>query len=332
MSVEEHADSDSERVSRPRPPLAGRPKVMIRPRSGPDNDLQGKPYLMRPRKTLEEKEAEYEAARARIFGLDTDAGPEGPCPMVGAGQAGSISLPGAAAMDDPQRQGCGGRLEMKAVMKKPDEQLDPDYNRNIRWHIGGYPAGGVNGTGSGAGIINGGLLAGGWARPANVRRAPSGPHLPRELVSQRRMTGSVLEWKGKYGWIQPTEPVQHPKARIHQGRIFVSMIDLVDGESLENGAAVEFYLFHDAAGLGAEECAVVGRDATDLAKAVVETGRSAVGSAIAAAAEVAPGSAEGELAAASAEPAPCSNAEASEAASEGIAPASSNADSIHEKS
>merc|ERR1712014_427405 len=85
---------------------------------------------------------------------------------------------------------------------------------------------------------------------------PSGPHLPRKLVSQVRMRGQVIEWKGKYGWIQPENSIQHPKAAKHQGKVFVSVSDLLDVQSLEPGSFCEFYLFEDDAGLGAEDCSV----------------------------------------------------------------------------
>ncbi|CAE7349288.1 unnamed protein product, partial [Symbiodinium microadriaticum] len=58
---------------------------------------------------------------------------------------------------------------------------------------------------------------------------PSGPNLSRARISTEPVTGEVVEWKGKYGWIQPTVPVEHPMSDKHQGRIYVSMSDLQGG-------------------------------------------------------------------------------------------------------
>jgi len=68
------------------------------------------------------------------------------------------------------------------------------------------------------------------------------------------VVGEVLEWKGKYGWIQPLEPFDHPKARMRNGRIFVSRTDLASARELAPGTLCHFYVFEDEAGLGAEEC------------------------------------------------------------------------------
>ena len=40
------------------------------------------------------------------------------------------------------------------------------------------------------------------------------------------MTGEMVEWKGKYGWIKPHEPVDHPAAGAHRGRLYVHLVDL----------------------------------------------------------------------------------------------------------
>merc|ERR1719162_2657641 len=35
-------------------------------------------------------------------------------------------------------------------------------------------------------------------------KGPSGPNLPRSRITEEPVTGEVIAWKGKYGWIQPT--------------------------------------------------------------------------------------------------------------------------------
>eukprot|EP00927_Polykrikos_kofoidii_P080611 TRINITY_DN77506_c0_g1_i1.p1 TRINITY_DN77506_c0_g1~~TRINITY_DN77506_c0_g1_i1.p1 ORF type:complete len:207 (+),score=24.35 TRINITY_DN77506_c0_g1_i1:83-622(+) len=80
--------------------------------------------------------------------------------------------------------------------------------------------------------------------------------LPRETVSDDIITGTVLEWKGKFGWIMPAEPVDHEKASRHGGKIFASQDDLVDVEALSPGDTCEFSLWEDANGLGAGDIIV----------------------------------------------------------------------------
>lgn len=99
----------------------------------------------------------------------------------------------------------------------------------------------------------------GWGS-SSQKAQPSGPNLARTRVSEEIVKGHVLEWKGKYGWILPMAPVQHPKAFKHQGKIFISQTDL-DGKcrALAPGIQCEFYIFEDEAGIGAEKCKPVER-------------------------------------------------------------------------
>eukprot|EP00931_Biecheleriopsis_adriatica_P042458 TRINITY_DN241_c0_g1_i1.p1 TRINITY_DN241_c0_g1~~TRINITY_DN241_c0_g1_i1.p1 ORF type:complete len:120 (+),score=28.79 TRINITY_DN241_c0_g1_i1:28-360(+) len=87
------------------------------------------------------------------------------------------------------------------------------------------------------------------------KRGPSGPSLTRTRITQDPVTGEVAEWKGKYGWIQPTVPVEHASANPkHQGKIYVSMTDLQGGlQALTVGSLCQFHVFSDSSGLGAEE-------------------------------------------------------------------------------
>lgn len=87
---------------------------------------------------------------------------------------------------------------------------------------------------------------------------PSGPDLPRKRVSTAKVEGKVIEWKGKYGWIQPNQPVRHPKAPQRQGRIFVSKTDIGEGLwELAPNTLCTFHVFEDEAGLGAEDVVIV---------------------------------------------------------------------------
>jgi len=88
--------------------------------------------------------------------------------------------------------------------------------------------------------------------------------LPRTRVSAEKFTGTVVSWKGKYGWIKPGEEIAHEKAAKHNGNLFVGLNDLEGRTSLQAGAPVEFHICEDDDGLGAEE--------------VVQTGPGAAGS------------------------------------------------------
>lgn len=86
---------------------------------------------------------------------------------------------------------------------------------------------------------------------------PSGPNLARRRVMDHKISGSVESWSNTYGWIRPFQHVGHPKANKHGGKLYIHAKDLVGGVGfLPTGASVEFYVFEDDAGLGAEECAL----------------------------------------------------------------------------
>jgi len=95
--------------------------------------------------------------------------------------------------------------------------------------------------------------------------------LPRTRLSAAKFQGTVTMWKGKYGWITPAEEIAHAKAKMNSGGLFVS-IDDIPGSSLEIGAPVEFHIFEDTSGLGAEEVGVLGA-ATAAGTATAEQAR-----------------------------------------------------------
>jgi len=76
---------------------------------------------------------------------------------------------------------------------------------------------------------------------------------PRERVVAGRVTGKVLNWKGKFGWVMPDAPIDHPMAGQRGGRIYLDQID-VEKELSGPGAAVSFFVYQDESGLGAEHC------------------------------------------------------------------------------
>ena len=75
-------------------------------------------------------------------------------------------------------------------------------------------------------------------------------------MSYCKYSGRVAEWKGLYGWITPDQSIDHPAARKHQGRLYVSKTDLLDTSRPMPGDFCRFYVFKDASGLGAEEVSI----------------------------------------------------------------------------
>jgi len=68
-----------------------------------------------------------------------------------------------------------------------------------------------------------------------------------------RLTGTISDWKGKFGWIQPDKPITHPQAKMHKGLVYLSQMD-VEAEISGIGAAVSFFVYADGTGLGATNC------------------------------------------------------------------------------
>jgi len=66
------------------------------------------------------------------------------------------------------------------------------------------------------------------------------------------LTGSIISWKGHFGWIRPDVPINHPEAVKHANKIYVSRSDVASWEDLEPGTRVTFTAYADGEGLGAE--------------------------------------------------------------------------------
>merc|ERR1711879_1137522 len=83
----------------------------------------------------------------------------------------------------------------------------------------------------------------------------------KQRLTTSPMTGTVAEWKEKYGWITPHTPITHPAAQKNiakAGMVFVSVKDLVGGRtSLDVGSTVSFMLCADTAGVRGEEVTCV---------------------------------------------------------------------------
>lgn len=101
------------------------------------------------------------------------------------------------------------------------------------------------------GCAKGGFGKGGKSDHPN---AGKGHLLPRTRISEAPFSGTVSEWKGKFGWIQCAEPIEHPKAAKNRGMLFCGSDDHTGGPGgLPAGSTVEFHIYEDSSGLGAEE-------------------------------------------------------------------------------
>eukprot|EP00435_Cladocopium_sp_Y103_P032430 s1165_g8.t1 len=77
----------------------------------------------------------------------------------------------------------------------------------------------------------------------------------RQRLTSTPVVGKVVEWKKTHGWIEPECSIDHPDIGKHQGHIFVHGEDIVPKRrGLVAGSMVEFILYFDGHGLGAEEC------------------------------------------------------------------------------
>lgn len=94
--------------------------------------------------------------------------------------------------------------------------------------------------------------SGGWEDQSAA--SYGGPNLARTRLSAEPFSGHVVEWKGKMGWIQPDEEIEHPKANEHKGHLYLHQKDVLEGMALEVGKQVCFHIYEDESGLGAEEC------------------------------------------------------------------------------
>lgn len=84
-------------------------------------------------------------------------------------------------------------------------------------------------------------------------KGPSGPK-PREQVSATPIAGTVSEWRYGWGWITPSEKVEHEMAEKNKGRIFLHKSDWQGSDQVAVGTSVTFTVYSDSSGLGAENC------------------------------------------------------------------------------
>lgn len=73
-----------------------------------------------------------------------------------------------------------------------------------------------------------------------------------------RCTGLVTEWRGYMGWIKPFRKIKHEQADKHNGLVYLNAKDVaeVGGKqvAMKEGKVVDFKVYADGDGLGAEDC------------------------------------------------------------------------------
>eukprot|EP00434_Breviolum_minutum_P009398 symbB.v1.2.008276.t1/scaffold519.1/size192877/4 len=79
----------------------------------------------------------------------------------------------------------------------------------------------------------------------------------RRRIRETRFVGLVTEWRGYMGWLQPLSKIEHEQASRHWRLLYLSQNDVmaVDGVApwIRAGRIVDFYVYSDMDGLGAEE-------------------------------------------------------------------------------
>lgn len=83
--------------------------------------------------------------------------------------------------------------------------------------------------------------------PSNLRSA-------RRRITGSRVTGLVVQWTDKFGWIQPDQHIDHPLAKKHCGKIYIATEDVMLCKNIEAGTRCSFHVYSDYDYLGAEEC------------------------------------------------------------------------------
>merc|ERR1712070_755271 len=76
----------------------------------------------------------------------------------------------------------------------------------------------------------------------------------RQRLTTAKLSGTIKDWKGSFGWIKPSQPYVHEKAnKKHQGDIYVAMSDVPKGKEMKAGTSLQFHVYADKSGLGAED-------------------------------------------------------------------------------
>jgi len=237
---------------------AAGPRVKVLPRrvTGTLTEWKGHFGWIQANEAIEDPDAAKRGGKIYMAHEDVEAEIEG----VGAAVSFFVYSDGTGlgAMNVKEAAGAGAQ---KAIEKPPaaiGAGKSAGYAKGLA--TAGYAKGGFATGGHAKGFAKGdygskGMFDGkGKGKGKGKAKPPSGPDLPRERVSEAPILGEVLEWKGKYGWIKAQEAIEHPLAGKREGKIYMNVKDLPEGvEELDAGGLVQFELYADESGLGAEE-------------------------------------------------------------------------------
>jgi len=121
------------------------------------------------------------------------------------------------------------------------------------------------------GFSKGGFNKGGAAGKGAKAPAATPAKAARTPINGPRRIGTILEWKGAFGWIQPSAPIAHPKAQQRGGKVYLAAED-VASELDGVGAKVSFSIYADNNGIGASDCKMA-NSAASFAKPVQQVAK-----------------------------------------------------------
>lgn len=167
-----------------------------------------------------------------------------------------------AAKGKAQGKGTGVKRSIQKTGKMVQNGTQKGLSKHAQaWAVKGYGGAKVKGAKGGAkgGVAKGAPAAGKSGNAGangNAARMPTPPpdKSTRERVLTTRITGRLMRWRGSYGFINPSEPVDHPEAEKHRGQVFLHQSDIQNGANIQEGIQVNFFLYADKDGLGAEHC------------------------------------------------------------------------------
>lgn len=97
------------------------------------------------------------------------------------------------------------------------------------------------------------MMMKGWGKGCGGCQINPGP---RERITGEPVTGTITEWKERYGWVSLHQLIDHPAASKNQGRVYLNIKDWTSPEAPPAAnMSIHMQLYADQSGLGAEEAA-----------------------------------------------------------------------------
>lgn len=254
--VAKKVDDATEQKEFGEPDKSSRATITEAPITGVVQDWRGQIGWIKPDEPLEDEEFQSKTGRRKgmLFAHASDV--DGELPLTNASvifsvykdergfggfeiqvieQGDGVSKKKAAVDEQPTKVGKKGVVAAKPGLKTVK-------NHTLK----------ENGKGKGKGKVGGKAKGKGKEQK---EKGPSGPDLERERVSQSVMTGEVVAFRGRIGWIMPSDELTFDKAEKHGGKLYTHIQDVLeaDTEPLKKGDSVQFHVYSDVSGLGAEE-------------------------------------------------------------------------------